>query len=253
MKRLVVLMVMLFMLVFGSAAMAETTFDGGFSADLTSDFVWRGMKMSSDDLSLAPKFNFNIHPFSVENTVYFNMTGVYGDFGSNDSDFYFKNIDLGFERVLYKGLYAQVGYNNVTMDDFFTNTMFDKNVHEMYAQIGYDFTYDDVSFGPFYRFSKDVENYDWNYHEAGIIVDWNKQLFASYTVSYMEDMRTDMNEWVNGEAKVWAVMPLTETVYVKPMVGYSHAMSDQSEAFLTNFNAGSDEVWFTAVSVGFTF
>ena len=245
-------MVIICILVMSGASFAETKGNGSISADVTSDFVWRGLKLSADDLTLIPQATLNIHPGSEVNTVYLNYQGAYGDMHNNRSGVYFTGFDLGYKRNFTKSFYAQVGYYDVSMDSFLQNNPFGDNVQEVYLQVGYDYVGKTFGFSPFLKFSRDVENYDYNYYRVGAVASMMQKFFVSYTAGHAEDTVRGTSAWFDQEINLWAKLPVSDSMYIKPMLGYVNGLNSEAEAYMRAFN-GQDDTYFCSVGIGLDF
>lgn len=250
MKKLFTLMVVLLMFVFSNIAIANNNLSGDVTTEVANNFVWRGMEFSNEDITFIPQLNLNVHPFSKNNTVYMSTVGTYGKMDDTNTELYFKTFELGFERIIYKGLYARVGYYNAEID---VNTLFGDSIYEMYVQVGYNYNYKIFEFSPFYKFSKDTDNDNYNYHEVGAVLGMYKKIYASYTASYVEDIVTNNDDWFGGKVKIWVQLPLTNTVFVQPSVSYTYGLSDTSKDFFSEFNSDGDGVFSYGAVVGINF
>lgn len=244
-KKLLTALLVVCMVAVGAVAFADGDLKGSAGFGVATDTVWRGMKTSGDGVSFMPNAKLEIDGFlAEENTIYFNIDVAYNGQIENFNDLCFLSIDAGFERDIFKGITVGVGYYNAQV------SVLKNQVSEIYGKLSYDLNIGGFNFTPFYQFSRDIGTNNWNLHTFGASTDWKETVFASYTANYLQN---GVNDMFNGEANIWANVPIISSVYLVPAVGITHELPWATNSYINALNDGKDITYYGSISLAITF
>lgn len=224
-----------------SAGAAETS--GSASADIMSNYVWRGQKLSNSAV---------IQP-SVGIT--------YGGFGAN----MWANYDMGPDEITETDVtlnYA-LSIDKVSIDAGYIYYAFDgfDDTQEVYLSLGYD-TILSPALTVYYDFDEGEGAFIVASIGHSIALPKDLALDLGASVSYNAEnliMGTDadgdeFSDFYNGEISASMSFPVTEAISVGPMVAYTFPLSDDAEdAIEAISDDGDSSIVYGGVNVSLSF
>jgi hypothetical protein len=226
MKNLrIVILVVILTLTVPVAGLKGAETSGNASVDVMSSYMWRGFEIH-EDVAVQPSVGIN-----------------YGGFGANLWADYDTEAKEAIETDLTLNYSFSVERFSLDAGYIFYALEGAEDTQEVYLSVGYDMLlspavavyydfdegdgfYLDASIGHSFALPKDLSL------DLGALVSYNGD--SEYSIG-------DYSDFHHGEVSASLSIPLNDAISIAPMLAYSFALSDESEAAIESLSAGGDE------------
>ncbi len=198
---------------------------GSASVDVMSSYIWRGFELH-EDTAVQPSVGITYGGFGAN---------LWSDYNTDTDEAVETDLTLNYALSVDK-FSIEAGYIYFALDDA-------DDTQELYLTVGYD-----VILSPSVTVYYDVEEGDGAFltasigHSYALPKDLSLDLGAS--VSYNAESKYsigDYNEFHNADVSASLSIPVTENISIAPMVAYTFALSDESEAAIEALSADGDK------------
>lgn len=224
------------------AAAAEGS--AGVGADVLSNYVWRGQKLSDDHGVVQPWVDFSLGGFGAN---------YWANYDLENSEHTETDLTLSYSTEMDR-LGVTVGYINYALDGA-------SDTQEVFVEAGYD-TVLSPTVAVYYDFDEGEGAFAVLSvgHSVDLAGGAALNLAASASVNFgnlvmgVDSSGDEFTNLYNGEVSVSVSVPFGEYVTVEPKVAWSFPLSDEAEAAIESLsfdNDGSTVYGGVALSAGF--
>ena len=225
---------------FGPLAASAAETSGSASADVMSNYVWRGVRLS-DEFVIQPSVGITYGSFGANLWANWDSDPL-NAFGYETSEFTETDVTLNYTFAMDK-IAFDVGYIYYALEAA-------DDTQEIYLAVSYD-----TMLSPSATLYYDFDEGDGAFLVLAIghSVDLTETIVlnlgasASYNFSNMvmgpaEDGSEDFDDFYNAELSASVSIPVTDNISIEPKIAYSASLSDDAEAAIKGFDAtGKDD------------
>lgn len=227
----IIVMVGLVALTFGSApAWADDESPVSASGDIAvfSEYIWRGYKLSEDTVLIQPSVSV------AYGGLGFNLWGNLDmdEYGTNDSNFNETDMTLSYDWS-FDTVSMGVGYIYYGIEG--------EDTQEAYFSIALD-----TVLAPSLTIYRDFDTFPGFYYSLGIghsIPLGDMSLDLSAAVGYYDVDYYDYSEFHDGSISASITIPVNDYISFTPVIAYSFALTDESEADMADMFNDSDHIY----------
>jgi hypothetical protein len=220
---------------------AETSADG--SVGIFSSYVWRGITIH-EDMAVQPSVGLSYDGFGAN---------LWTDWNGDTEEHVETDLTLSYSFSIEKAS-LEVGYIYYALDGF-------ADTQEFYVSAGYD-----VLLSPSLTLYWDFDEGEGAFlvasighsfelpHDIALNLGASASVNLENSVMGLDSDGEDFSNFYNGEFSASLSIPITDAIYIEPMVAYSFSLSDDAENAIKSLSdGGDDDVFYGGATVGLSF